>query len=29
MQKLLERLIIWVAERLDGNLVVVPDLEEP
>lgn len=28
MQKLLERLIIWLTERLDGNLIMVPDLDE-
>jgi hypothetical protein len=29
MQKLLDRLVIWLAERLDGNLIMVPDLDEP
>jgi hypothetical protein len=28
MSKLLERLLIWVADVLDRNLVTVPDVDE-
>ena len=29
MQNLLERAIVWLAERLDANLIMVPEVEEP
>jgi hypothetical protein len=29
MHNLLERLVIWLAEHLDRNLIMAPDLDEP